>query len=223
MVDLDGDVNEFLVHAQGLAEESCIHPRRRHQAHDISVLAASDAPDVQIGDPRIGSGPVDQAEVERRDDVLVYTSAPLSAPLRIAGPLRAQLAVSSSAKDTDFVARLVDVWPDGRAINIQEGALRARYRNGVGAPRVLTPGEIVVLDIDMRAIAWRLPAGHRLRLVIAGSSFPRLERNLHTGGGNADESVSIVASNRVHHGAAHPSYLELFVLDDADSVDALPR
>lgn len=199
----------------------------------IGFDAYRDAPDDPVptrggpvcctGDPRIGAGPVDQADVERRNDVLVYTSAPLSAPLRIAGPLRAQLAVSSSARDTDLVARLVDVWPDGRAINIQEGALRARYRDGVGAPRLLTPGEIVVLDIDMRAIAWRLPAGHRLRLDIAGSSFPRLERNLHTGGSNADESAGIVASNRVHHGASHPSYLELFVLDDAASVDAPSR
>lgn len=172
------------------------------------------------GDPRTRSGPVDQAEVEQRQDVLVYTSEPLATPLRIAGNLRARLAISSSAADTDFVARLVDVWPDGRAINIQEGALRARFRTGIATPTLLVPDEMVTIEIDMRAIAYLLPAGHRLRLDITSSSFPRLERNLNTGGRNFDESVGVVATNRVHHSPEHPSYLELFILDDAATVAA---
>lgn len=172
------------------------------------------------GDDRTRSGPVDQREVERRGDVLAYTSEALTAPLRIAGPVRAHLVISSSARDTDFVARLVDVWPDGRAINIQEGALRARYRDGIANPQLLTPDEATTLVVEMRDIAYRLPEGHRLRLDIASSSFPRLERNLNTGGNNFDESNGMVAVNRVYHGPAHRSFVELYLLDDAASKDA---
>ncbi|PIQ36868.1 MAG: hypothetical protein COW59_10155 [Lysobacterales bacterium CG17_big_fil_post_rev_8_21_14_2_50_64_11] len=172
------------------------------------------------GDAAIRSGPVDQRDVEQRDDVLVYTSEPLTAPLRLVGPLRAHLVVSSSARDTDFVARLVDVWPDGRAINIQEGALRARYRNGIAKPQLLTPDEATTLVIEMRDIAWRLAKGHRLRLDISSSNFPRLERNLNTGGSNFDESKGVIAINRVFHGAEQYSYVEFSVLDDRNAINA---
>jgi len=163
-------------------------------------------------DPHALSGPVDQRDVETRDDVLVYTSAPLEAPLRIVGPLRAHLTVSSSVPDTDFVARLVHVWPDGRATNIQEGALRARYRDGIFCPTRMTPGQTYQLTVDMRSIAYLVPRGHRLRLDITSSSFPRLERNLNTGGNNYDETVPARALNRVHLGGDAGSYLELPVL-----------
>lgn len=172
------------------------------------------------GDAAIRSGPVDQRDVEQRDDVLVYTSEPLAAPLRITGPLRAHLVVSSSARDTDFVARLVDVWPNGRAINIQEGALRARYRNGIAKPQLLTPDETTTLTVEMRDIAWQLAKGHRLRLDITSSSFPRLARNLNTGGNNFDENKGVIASNRIHHGAAQLSHVEFPVLDDGHAITA---
>ena len=162
--------------------------------------------------PTDRAGPVDQSDVEVRDDVLVYTTAVLQEPLRIAGPLRATLNISSSARDTDFVARLVHVWPDGRATNIQEGALRARYRNGIDRPSLLQPGQTVELTIDMRSIAYLLPKGHRLRLHVTSSSFPRLERNLNTGGRNYDETVGVVAINRVHHDKLLSSFVELPVL-----------
>ena len=164
------------------------------------------------GDASLRSGPVDQRVVEQRRDVLVYSSSPLKAALRIAGPLKAVLSVSSSALDTDFVARLVDVWPDGRAINIQEGALRARYRAGIDRPALMQPDQITELAVDMRSIAYTVAKGHRLRLQVTSSTFPRLERNLNTGGRNFDESVAVVAINRIHHGRAATSYVELPVL-----------
>jgi len=170
-------------------------------------------PQCCTGNPSDRAGPVDQREVEARGDVLVYTSEPMQRPLRIAGPLRARLVISSSARDTDFVARLVDVWPDGRAISIQEGALRARYRNGIARPQLMTPGRRYPLTVEMRSIAYLLPVGHRLRLDLSSSSFPRLERNLNTGGRNAYETTAVVARNRVHHGAGSMSYLELPVLE----------
>jgi uncharacterized protein len=166
------------------------------------------------GNPNDRAGPVDQRDIEARKDVLVYTSPVLAAPLRIAGKLSAVLNVSSSARDTDFIARLVHVWPDGRATNIQEGALRARYRNGIDRPTLLEPDKRVELVIDMRSIAYRVPAGHRLRLDITSSSFPRLERNLNTGGRNFDEVAGVVAINRVHHDIGGASYLEMSLLPD---------
>lgn len=165
------------------------------------------------GNPADRSGPVDQADVETRDDVLVYTSAPLADDLRIAGPVAARLRFSSSAPDTDLVVRLVHVWPDGRATNIQEGALRLRYREGIDRPRLLVPGEPVDASVDMRAIAYTVPRGHRLRLHVTSSSFPRLERNLNTGAPNNSAATDMaVAVNRVHHAGDAPSWVELRVL-----------
>ncbi len=157
------------------------------------------------GNPKDRSGPVDQHDVESRKDVLVFTSAPLSDGLRMAGPLTAELYISSDARDTDFIVKLVDVRPDGKALNIQEGALRMRYRNGFTHPKLMTPGKVYLARVDMRAIAYYLPSGHRLRLQISSSNFPRLERNLNTGGNNFDETVGVVALNRVYTNRNYPS------------------
>jgi putative CocE/NonD family hydrolase len=158
-------------------------------------------------------GAVDQADVERREDVLVYSSAPLEAGMRIAGPVRATLTFSSDAPDTDLVARLVDVAPDGLALNIQEGALRMRYRDGLPA-RLMEPGRRYRVSVSLRAIAYYLRPGHRLRLHVTSSSFPRLERNLNTGGDVHTETEPRKATNRLHHGAAAVSFVEFPVLPD---------
>jgi len=150
------------------------------------------------GDPAEVSGPADQREVESRNDVLVYTSPPLRDGLRMAGPLKAELYVSSSALDTDMVVKLVHVRPDGTAINIQEGALRMRYRDGFTNPKRMQPHQVYRVLVDLRAIAYYLPPGHRFRLQVTSSNFPRLERNLNTGGNNFDETTGVVALNRVY-------------------------
>ena len=155
------------------------------------------------------AGPRDQADVESRDDVLVYTSAPLERDIRIAGPLKSHLTVSSSAPDTDLVARLVHVQPDGKATGIQEGALRLRYRDGFASPVLLDPGRRYEVVVDMRSIAYTIPKGHRLRLHVTSSSFPRLERNLNNGApNNSDESAGIVAVNTIYHDAHTKSFVE---------------
>ena len=161
------------------------------------------------------TGPIDQAEVERRHDVLVYTSAPLARPLRIAGPLRARLVVQTSAEDTDFIARLVDVAPDGRTLGLQEGALRLRYRHGIDRPASARPDERYEIEVPMRSFAYRVPAGHRLRLQVASSSFPRLERHLGNMAPNLEAEQYVVAENRVHHGPVALSYLSVPVLPEA--------
>ncbi len=160
-----------------------------------------------------GVGPADQADVEKRDDVLVYTSSPLDQDLVIAGPIRLQLQVSSNVKDTDLVARLVHVFPDGRSIGVQEGALRLRFREGFAAPRLVEPGQRVAARVDMRDLAYRLPKGDRMRLHLTSSNFPRLERNLNTGNDNATETRALVATNRVHYDLTDAgSWLEIDVL-----------
>jgi putative CocE/NonD family hydrolase len=164
------------------------------------------------GNAKDRPGAVEQADVESRQDVLVYTSQPLAADLTIAGPVSAHLRVSSSALDTDIVARLVDVLPDGRALNVQEGALRLRYRAGIARPALMESGTPYDVRVDMRSIAYMFRQGHRLRLDVTSSSFPRLERNLNTGGDNAFETRMVIAKNRIHYFPPGASYLEMPVL-----------
>jgi putative CocE/NonD family hydrolase len=161
------------------------------------------------------SGPVDQREIESRPDVLTYTTPPLQQGVRVVGPLNARLFVSSSARDTDFVAKLVDVWPDGTALNVQEGALRMRYRDSYVQPTLMEPGTVYEVTLDMRAIAHLFKPGHRIQLQLSSSSFPRLERNLNTGGNNYDETQGVVATNRIHRGGDTASYLSVRVLPDS--------
>lgn len=165
--------------------------------------------------PELRQGPVDQAEVEARQDVLVYSSEPLSRGVRVVGPISAELFVASSALDTDLTAKLVDVAPGGKALNIQEGALRLRYREGYERASPLTPGDVYRVAVEMRATGHYFAAGHRIRLQVSSSNFPRLERNLNTGGRNFDETKSVIANNRIFHGPDAPSALVLSVLDDA--------
>jgi putative CocE/NonD family hydrolase len=210
-------------HANGSAGDGHLGPEIPEA---VAVDAFVDDPDDPVpslggpicctGNAHEPSGPHDQRSVESRQDVLVYTSAPLGKPLRIAGPLRAHLVVSSSAPDTDIVVRLTDVSPDGHSMSMQEGALRARYRGGIAHAEPLVPGRPVTLEVDLRAIAWRVPAGHRLRVDIAGTAFPRLERNLHGGTDNDRESKITRATNRVHHGGEMLSWIELPLLPESD-------
>jgi len=108
--------------------------------------------------------------------------------------------------------KLVDVAPDGRAFNIEDGILRARYRHGVEKPVLMNPGEVYELKVDVHATSQYFAPGHRIRIEVSSSSFPRYERNLNTGGRNYDETVPVVAENTVHHSARHPSYILLPVV-----------
>jgi putative CocE/NonD family hydrolase len=148
-----------------------------------------------------------------RADVLVYTSPPLAEPLTVAGPVRVRLHAATDGPDTDWTAKLVDVYPDGRAINLCDGIIRARYRGSRQSPELLTPGEVYAYDIDLVATANEFPAGHRVRLEISSSNFPRFDRNTNTGGEIATECSWRVAVQRVFHSPAHPSWLELNVVD----------
>ena len=158
-------------------------------------------------------GAFDQRPVEARADVLVYTSDPLDEPLEVTGPVHVILHVASSARDTDFTAKLVDVFPDGTAYNLDETIFRARYRQGYDQ-QLFFGGEDDVVELKLSGMVTSnvFGMGHRIRLEVSSSNFPRFARNLNTGGRNHDESEPVVARNTVHHSKTHPSRVELTVV-----------
>ena len=160
-------------------------------------------------------GPWDQAIPEARADVLSYTSEPLERPLGVIGSIALELHAASSARDTDFVARLVDVHPNGRAEIITEGILRARYRESLASPRALEPGVVEQYRIELGPTANVFLRGHRIRLDVCSSSFPRFDPNTQTGNTASDDGPAdvVVATNRVVHDRGHPSRLLLPVVD----------
>jgi uncharacterized protein len=151
----------------------------------------------------------DQTGIERRSDVLVYTSAPFTKNLKVAGYLRAVLYFSTSVPDTDIALKVVDVYPDGKAYNILDTLQRLRYRDGIEHVKLMVPGTIYRIVLRQMATAsWFLP-GHRLRIEIAGTNFPEYERNMNTGGSNHDETRPVTARDVVYHDRSHASFLEL--------------
>lgn len=157
-------------------------------------------------------GSYDQREIEARADVLVYTSAPLAEPLQITGSVYATLYVSSDARDTDFTVKLVDVYPDGTAYNIDDTILRARYREGYDKQVFMEPGKVYELKPTPMSTSYEFQKGHRIRVEVASSKFPQYMRNLNTGGNNVDETKGVVARNTLHHSARYPSKVILPVM-----------
>ncbi len=157
-------------------------------------------------------GPFDQKDVEARKDVLVYSTPILANDLEVTGPVTAELWVSTSAKDTDFAAKLVDVWPDGFAQNLTEGILRLRYRDSQEKPELAKPGSVYKISVDLWATSNVFLAGHKLRLEISSSNFPRFDRNLNTGEEQAHSTRMEKATNTVWHDQEHPSALLLPVV-----------
>lgn len=155
-------------------------------------------------------GGVDVSQLQQRSDVLTYTTAPLEDDLDVVGPLELVLYASSSAVDTDFAARLSDVFPDGRAIQLQSGILRARYRDRLDEPELLEPGKIYRFRIDLWATANRFKSGHRVRVDISSADFPRFDRNTNLGG---ELGPPVKALQRVYHDPERPSHLVVSVLN----------
>jgi putative CocE/NonD family hydrolase len=222
----DADVQSWFLRGDGRANTA------RGDGRLSAEPPRSEEPDAYLYDPRdpvpsmggatlnqsgtLGwnSGPWDQRPLEARADVLVYTSAPLEQPLTIIGTVEAALFVSSSALDTDFTAKLVDVAPSGRAEIIADGVLRARYRLSFAAPEPLEPGRVEEIRIHVGATGHRFQPGHRVRLDVSSSNFPRFDANTNTGGTIASEGAdaAVPALNRVFHDSNRPSRLLLPVL-----------
>ena len=161
----------------------------------------------------IEEGPTDQREVERREDVLVYSSETLKSCVRITGPVILKLYASSTACDTDFTAKLVDVYTDGRAINLSEGIVRARFRESIYEESLIEPEKVYEYEIRMVDISHVFKAGHKLRLEISSSNFPKYARNLNTGKDNNTSADYEKANQCVFHNSKAPSALIMWVRD----------
>lgn len=195
----------------------------------LSAVAAADEPadrftyDPDNPVPTLGGallvgpgGSRDQREIEQRDDVLVYTSPPLEADLEVTGPIRVVLYAASDAPDTDWTAKLVDVDPDGKAWNLCDGILRARYRDNLQPPSLITPGQIVRYEIDLWATSNVFLPGHRVRVEISSSNFPRFDRNPNTGHAFGADAELRTAQQTIYHDAQHASHILLPVIPAAD-------
>ena len=225
----EAQVRPLYLHSGGSA-----NTRSGNGALSFEAPAAAEPPDTYVYDPldpvpsmggptltQVGgefgwnAGPYDQRDVETRPDVLVYTSEPLEAPLEVIGPIDLILYASSSALDTDFTAKLVDVWPNGRAENLTDGILRARYRESLAEARLLEPGRIEEFRIYVGPTANTFLRGHRIRLEVSSSNFPRFDPNPNTGRPTASEPHEYLrlATNRVFHERGYPSHLSLPVIE----------
>lgn len=163
----------------------------------------------------VAGGAFDQRRQETRADILVYSTEPLAEGLEVSGSITATLYVSSDVKDTDFTVKLVDVYPDGRAYNLDETIQRMRYREGYEKPPVwMEKGKVHKVTLSPMTTSNYFAAGHRIRIEVSSSNFPRFDRNLNTGGNNYDETKGVVAHNSVHHSREYPSQVELTVVKE---------
>jgi uncharacterized protein len=187
------------------------------EKHDQYVYDPTDAAPT-IGGPLCceqlptGVGPQDQRPAEARSDVLVYTTPAFAKDTEVTGPVSLDLYVSSSAVDTDFTGTLVDVWPNGFAQNLTAGILRLRYRNSQEKAELANPGETYHITMDLWATSNVFLAGHKLRVEISSSNFPRFDRNLNTGEEQAFGTRMVKATNVIYHDRAHPSAVILPVV-----------
>ena len=169
----------------------------------------------------VQAGAFDQRRMEARDDILVYTSEPFKEGTEVSGPITPTLYVSSDAKDTDFTVKVLDVYPDGRAYNLDESIQRMRYRNGYDKPLAwMQAGQVYKVTLQPLNTSNYFEAGHRLRIEVSSSNFPRFDRNLNTGGNNYDEATGVVAHNVVHHSKQFPSSIAISVVKKSMSTAA---
>jgi uncharacterized protein len=161
----------------------------------------------------VAGGAFDQRKMEERPDILVYSTAPLKEGIEVSGPIEVTLYVSSDAKDTDFTVKLIDVYPDGRAYNLDETIQRMRYREGYDKPLAwLETGKVYKVTLQPMTTSNYFEAGHRIRIEVSSSNFPRFDRNMNTGGKNYDETKGVVAHNAIHHSRQYPSEVKLTVV-----------
>ena len=188
-------------------------------------MPSTDKPDTFVYDPMnpvnslggnvcctgnaVEGGAFDQQKMEERSDILVYTTDVLKEGVEVTGFIESTLYVSSDAKDTDFTIKLIDVYPDGTAYNLDETIQRVRYREGYDKEVFMEKDQIYKVDLTPMSTSNFFGKGHRIRVEISSSNFPRFARNLNTGGNNYDEAEGVVAKNTVHHSKKHPSNIKI--------------
>lgn len=157
----------------------------------------------------VKGGAYDQQGMETRQDILVYTTEPLKEGIEITGFIESTLYISSDAKDTDFTIKIIDVYPDGRAYNLDETIQRVRYREGYDKEVFMEKDKVYKIDLTPMATSNFFEKGHSIRIEVSSSNFPRFARNLNTGGKNYDEKIGVVAHNSVYHSKQYPSQIRL--------------
>jgi len=177
-------------------------------ANPVPTIGGSLCCDAEHYEP----GPRDQRSAENRNDVLVYSTKPMTEDIEVTGPVTLELWAKSSAVDTDFTAKLVDVAPDGFATNLADGILRMRYRDSQEKPTLMNPDQIYKVSVDLSATSNVFKKGHLLRLDVSSSNFPRYDRNLNTGAVQATSRDFVSATNTILHDAEHPSALVVTVM-----------
>jgi len=160
----------------------------------------------------VQGGAFDQSEMELREDILVYTSEPLETGIEVSGFIESVLYLSSDVKDTDVTIKLIDVYPDGTAYNLDETIQRVRYREGYDKEVFMEEGNIYEVNLTPMSTSNFFKEGHRVRIEISSSNFPRFDRNLNTGGNNYDEAEGVTATNSIHHSSEYPSRIILPVI-----------
>ena len=220
----EADANSYFLHSSGRANTS-----NGDGSLSAELPAETEAPDHYLYNPlnpvstlggphalydpeTVPVGVQEQRPVESREDVLVYSSQPLERGLEVTGNVTFNLWAVTSAADTDWTAKLVDVHPDGRAYNVCEGILRARFRESLEEPTLIKPGQAYRYDVDLGPTSMHFDRGHRIRLQVSSSNFPANARNLNTGGAHDEETEFRLALQTVLHDAAHPSCLVLPVM-----------
>jgi putative CocE/NonD family hydrolase len=184
-----------------------------HFTYDPKAPVTSYGGNVCCTGNAIQAGSFDQRKMEARSDILVYTTEPFKEGTEVSGPIEPTLYVSSDARDTDFTVKVIDVYPDGRAYNLDESIQRMRYRNGYDKPLAwMDPGTVYKVTLQPLNTSNHFAAGHRLRIEVSSSNFPRFDRNLNTGGRNYDESSGVVAHNVVHHSTKYPSQITITIV-----------
>jgi putative CocE/NonD family hydrolase len=168
----------------------------------------------------LSGGALDQQEMELRPDILVYTSEPLKEGMEVSGPIEATIFLSSDRKDTDVTVKIIDVYPDGKAYNLDETIQRVRYRDAYDKPpQFMEPGKVYKVALQpMTTSNWFAP-GHQIRIEVSSSNFPRFDRNLNTGGNNFDETTGLVAKNTIHHSKQYPSSIKVTVVKKTPAAD----
>ena len=161
----------------------------------------------------VKGGAYDQQAMETRQDILVYTTEPLEEGMEVTGFIESSLYISSDAKDTDFTIKLIDVYPDGRAYNLDETIQRVRYREGYDKEVFMEKDKVYKINLTPMATSNFFEKGHRIRIEVSSSNFPRFARNLNTGGKNYDENQGVVARNSVHHSKQYPSQIRLPIVN----------
>lgn len=160
----------------------------------------------------VQGGAFDQQEMELREDVLVYTSEPLKEGIEVSGFIEAKLFLSSDVKDTDLTIKIIDVYPDGKAYNLDETIQRIRYREGYEKEVFMESGEVYEVNMTPMSTSNYFEKGHSIRIEISSSNFPRFDRNMNTGGNNYDETEGVVATNSIHHSNKYPSQIKLPII-----------